>query len=112
MDISILRVAVVLHHRELPPRPDPPSQQCLVGSVALPASPAQGVLQDALPGLEPLLSHLLLGDESGTAQRTKCWRWDPVSNIVLTPALLGTGSFNSPRQKSGLVQKGGGPDFR
>ena len=59
MDISVLRVTVVLHHRELPPRPDPPSQQCLVGSVALPASPAQGVLQDVLPGLEPLLFHLL-----------------------------------------------------
>ena len=77
INISILRVAVVLHHREVPPRPDPLRQQCLVGSVALPVSPAQGVLQDVLPGLEPLLSHLLLGPESGTLRLSFAIKKDP-----------------------------------
>ena len=60
MSGKLLRVTVVLHRHELAPGPDPALEELLVGSLAVPARPAQWVRQHLLPGLDPLVSDVLL----------------------------------------------------
>ena len=67
-DIKILRVAVVLHGHLPPPGPDMSGQQSLVGSLFLPASSTQWILENVLPGPGPVLPHLLLAVHLHTAR--------------------------------------------